>query len=261
MRLPENRWISTLIGSLVLYALIILVILEVVFWGVWSLARRSHPDSLRAELSPAYSGASWVPEVYREQSARLAPPFVYFPFTVTGVTPWHGKYFNNDPHTAGVWRRTDNPDSDRCREQRRFTVWIFGGSTVYGTGVPDADTLPSYLSHDLNRSGRECVDVTNFGVEGYVSTQELILLTEQLKRGGKPDIVIFYDGFNDADVGMAAVDPWRAHYGFGTVKARVEGRSGHASTSYIDSTRFAQLILCGSSSARRTSLSTNRIFR
>jgi lysophospholipase L1-like esterase len=89
--------------------------------------------------------------------------------------------------------------------------------------VPDADTVPSYLSRDLNRSGRECVVVTNFGAEGFVAAQELILLSEQLKRGGKPDVVIFCDGFNDAGVGMTAADPWKAHYGSEIVKARAEG--------------------------------------
>jgi len=94
---------------------------------------------------------------------------------------------------------------------------------VYGTGVPDWATLPSYLSRDLNSDGRACVVVTNFGEESYVTTQELLLLTEHLKRGGSPDIVIFYDGFNDALIGMEAPDPRTAHYGFWTIKERAEG--------------------------------------
>ena len=39
---------------------------------------------------------------------------------------------------------------------------------MYGTGVPDWATLPSYLSRDLNAVG-DCAVVSNFGVEGYVT--------------------------------------------------------------------------------------------
>jgi lysophospholipase L1-like esterase len=135
---------------------------------------------------------------------------------------WHGKYFNNDEHPNGVWRRTVDPSSVRC-EQNRISVWIFGGSTVYGTGVPDDATLPSYLSRRLNRDGRACVVVTNLGSESFVTTQELILLVQLLKRGGRPNIVIFYDGFNDAHLGMQTADPSETHYGIVQIKARAEG--------------------------------------
>jgi lysophospholipase L1-like esterase len=218
-----SRQLFVWVGAFFVGALGVLLTLELVFWGLWSLAVSLHPDPLRPESSPAYAGAVWVPDLYREQSLRLASPYVYAPFTITGITPWHGKYFNNDEHTTGVWRRTDNTDDSRCKDRTRFEVWIFGGSTVYGTGVPDSATLPSFLSRELNSQLRECVEVENFGNESYVTTQELILLSQQLKRGSKPDIVVFYDGFNDAHIGMRAADPAGTHYGLETIKERVEG--------------------------------------
>ena len=181
----------------------------------------SRPTAARNR--PACASATWVPDLYREQALRLAVPYVYVPFAHFGVTPWHGKYFNNDEHTAGVWRRTLDAEGGQCSQQPKTSVWVFGGSTVYGTGVPDWATLPSYLSSSLKSVASACVAVTNFGSESYVSTQEVLLLSEQLKRGGKPDIVIFYDGFNDAHGGMAASDPWVAHYEYATIKARTEG--------------------------------------
>ncbi len=69
-------------------------------------------------------------------------------------------------------------------------VWVFGGSAVWGTGVEWNETIPSYLAN-------YGYNVTNYGETGYVSTQELILLIQELKSGFPPDIVIFYDGFND----------------------------------------------------------------
>jgi lysophospholipase L1-like esterase len=65
--------------------------------------------------------------------------------------------------------------------------------------------------------------VTNFGVEGYVSNQELILLMEQLKAGGHPDIVIFYDGLNDAGEAGPSSGPPKAHFSFDSIKSRMEG--------------------------------------
>ena len=215
-----RRWLS-LVGAAVIATLVVLAGTELVFCAAWSVGRRLHPDALRAERSPAYAGAAWVPELTREQAMRLAAPYRYVPFRISGVAEWHGKYFNNDAHPTGVWRRTANPDTG-CGPKTK--VWIFGGSTVYGTGVPDWATLASYLSKEMNRQGRACVEVTNFGDESYVSTQELLLLIEQVKRGGRPEVVIFYDGFNDAHVGMTEADAWSAHYGLETIRARAEGR-------------------------------------
>jgi lysophospholipase L1-like esterase len=226
---PEStsRWLFAFVGATVIRTLSALTVLELVMFAAWSFARWVHTAPLRPEISPAYAGATWVPDFYREQTLRLAAPYTYVPFRISGVTPWHGKYFNNDEHPAGVYRRTLNPEDGQCQQYPqqypKTSVWVFGGSTVYGTGVPDWATLASYLSRSLKIDGSACVTVTNFGNESYVSTQELLLLSEQLKRGGKPDIVIFYDGFNDASSGMAASDPWVAHYGYATIKARAEG--------------------------------------
>jgi lysophospholipase L1-like esterase len=129
---------------------------------------------------------------------------------------------NNDESNTGLWRRTINPTSDECKT-RPVNVWIFGGSTMYGTAVPDWATIPSYLSRDLNASGSSCVVVSNFGVEGYVSNQELILLMEQLKAGGHPDVVIFYDGLNDAGAAGPSSGPPRPHFSIDKIKPRVEG--------------------------------------
>jgi hypothetical protein len=40
--------------------------------------------------------------------------------------------------------------------------------------------------------------VTNFGEAGYVSTQEVVTLMLELRRGNVPDVVVFYDGYNDS---------------------------------------------------------------
>jgi hypothetical protein len=209
------------------YTMVIVVLaatlLEFVCWAIWSV----HPVTRQAELenqgaSPVYAGVEWAREFWQEEYLRRKKPTVYVPFRIWGVKNWHGKYINNDQGVRGVWRRTINPAS--CDALRRVTVWTFGGSTMYGTAVPDWATIPSYLSREMNAAGsRDCVVVSNFGVEGYVTDQELILLAEQLKTGGHPDIVIFYDGVNDSSLAWPPSGPPDAHFSFRTVKTRVEG--------------------------------------
>jgi len=73
---------------------------------------------------------------------------------------------------------------------------MFGGSTLWGTGSRDRDTIPSIVQQELDGRGIEA-NVLNFGEAGYVSTQNVIALLEELKRRPKPDLVVFYDGVND----------------------------------------------------------------
>jgi lysophospholipase L1-like esterase len=73
---------------------------------------------------------------------------------------------------------------------------MFGGSTMWGAGSRDSFTVPSLLARALQ--GRELrVEITNFGETGYVSTQGVITLLLQLRKGNVPDAVIFYEGVND----------------------------------------------------------------
>ena len=73
---------------------------------------------------------------------------------------------------------------------------MLGGSTVWGLGSRDEFTIPSLLAKKLaERSVRS--RVLNLGQIGYVTTQEIITLLLELQKGNVPDIVIFYDGFND----------------------------------------------------------------
>jgi hypothetical protein len=63
------------------------------------------------------------------------------------------------------------------------------------------------------------VQVSNYGMVGYVSTQEMILLLEQLQKGNVPDLVVFYDGYND--MGSALINH-RAGETYGELSRRLE---------------------------------------
>jgi lysophospholipase L1-like esterase len=213
----------TLLGYAVFTVLAAASGLELMSWVGWSAYREIRPRAYRnGAASPTFAGDAWAPEFWREESARVKLRKFYVPFRLWGVMAWHSKYVNNDESEMGILRRTINPVSSECERKRIVSIWMFGGSTVYGTGVPDWATLPSQLSRDLNSGGTGCVMVTNFGVEAYVTNQELIVLVEQLKAGRHPDIVIFYDGVNDSATAEPSYGP-DAHYMYQTIKARIEG--------------------------------------
>lgn len=210
------------LGFAIVILMLLATLLELVSWAIWSI----HPLNREAELenqeaSPVYAGVDWTQEFWREEFMRRKQLKNYVPFRIWGVTAWNSQFINNDQGATGILRRTINPT--RCDPANPTTVWTFGGSTMYGTAVPDFATIPSYLSRDLNSGSHDCVVVLNFGVEGYVTDQELILLQEQLKAGGRPDIVVLYDGVNDSSLAWAAPGHANPHFLFGTVKNRVEG--------------------------------------
>lgn len=76
-------------------------------------------------------------------------------------------------------------------------VWFFGGSALYGFGSQrDEHTVPSEFARAAERDGIR-VRVRNFGSPAYVNYQEVSLLAKLLASGGTPDLVIFFDGYND----------------------------------------------------------------
>ncbi len=73
---------------------------------------------------------------------------------------------------------------------------MLGGSSLWGFGARDDQTIPSLLARNLDQRGWR-VELKNLSEIGYVSTQELIALVRELQAGYRPDVVIFYDGVND----------------------------------------------------------------
>ncbi|MEZ5322018.1 MAG: SGNH/GDSL hydrolase family protein [Microthrixaceae bacterium] len=79
-----------------------------------------------------------------------------------------------------------------------LTVWYFGGSTMFGTGQRDGHTIPSVVARLAERDGIRIRSV-NFGVPAQVNWIETLRFAEALhSRAPKPDLVVFYDGVNDA---------------------------------------------------------------
>ena len=71
-------------------------------------------------------------------------------------------------------------------------VWLLGGSTMFGSGVADHETIPAQLEQRLGRP------VINLGVWGDGSLVENRLLNSLLRMGYRPAMVIFLDGIDEA---------------------------------------------------------------
>jgi len=183
-----------------------------------------HPGIAQGPASPAYQGYPWAQEFWKEEYLRRGTAYKdrYVPFLIWGGKPWHSEYINVDESFMGNLRRTANPLNPACNQTPRKLIWMFGGSTVFGLGVPDTETIPSNLSRQLNSAGSFCFVIVNAGVEGYVTNQELLLLVEALKTGQRPDMVIFYDGVNEGEAATSA-GIQVPHLEFERVKARIEG--------------------------------------
>lgn len=122
--------------------------------------------------------------------ANLASKMQVAPYYHWRRAPYNGNVIKIDENAI---RRTIKAPLANAKK-----VFLFGGSTMWGTGVPDQYTIASQLQALLGPS----YDVYNYGETAFVSVQELNLLLEQLSKGEKPDIVVFYDGVNDGYAGM-----------------------------------------------------------
>ncbi len=175
--------------------LLLLIFLEVTCGLVYHLLPgKSGPDYF--QKSESYKNSPWARDYDQELFSSYNTswrPYVYW-----RRTPMKGKYINVD---ARGRRHTVPPATPDTNTSRKLKIFMFGGSTLWGEGVRDRYTLPSLVWRDL--AARHInAEVTNFGEVAYVNTQELIELIMQLERGNVPDVVIFYDGYNDVYAGL-----------------------------------------------------------
>jgi lysophospholipase L1-like esterase len=143
-------------------------------------------------LVEGYAGANWPVEHYRELELleERWQPYVYF----------RQKAFRGKTITVGAdgVRATWQPPASETQRPEHGTVKVLllGGSSLWGFGARDDQTIPSLLARSLHDQGWR-VELNNLSEIGYVSTQELIALLRELQGGYRPDVVIFYDGVND----------------------------------------------------------------
>lgn len=134
----------------------------------------------------------WFPQYVKEYDETR--PQTWRSYVYWGRFPsYHGEHINID--SAGR-RFTPQPTSPATPVAR---VFLFGGSTAWGTSQRDSQTIAAETARRLQTLAGpgQRIELTNYAENGYVTTQELLTLQWALRRGARPDIVVMYDGIND----------------------------------------------------------------
>ena len=90
------------------------------------------------------------------------------------------------------------PEFSIEKPDNTFRVIAVGGSTTFGIGVKDASTWPSILGDKLQNFSEDIdIEVINAGIPAIGSLNESKLIKGKLVNY-EPDMIIIYDGANDA---------------------------------------------------------------
>ena len=123
--------------------------------------------------------------------------------------------------SEGIRKTEFNSRSDDPK--KNVTIWALGGSTMRGSTSGDDKTIASQLAKALNASGDgRHFTVTNYGMLSFNSLLEAKYLQKLLiESPEKPNLIIFYDGTNDAKYFAEHGTPY-GHHGYRRVRAIIE---------------------------------------
>jgi len=177
-----KNYASTIIISLVL--LIALEVLVRVFWVESAHERRGYSSEVIAQIY----GNSQVAD-YETVLTEQAVGWEYHPFVEYKEAPREGRF--NSVSTENI-RCNQNGVANCSLATGEKVIWLFGGSTVFGYGAKNNETIAAHLE-----SLMPGYKVVNLGHSSYYSTPERILFNAYLSQGLKPEMAIFIDGLND----------------------------------------------------------------
>jgi hypothetical protein len=140
------------------------------------------PDFIKRNY--AHMSAADVDELLRTTNSLR---FRYEPVMGFLQRPTTSKFVNVDAY--GI---RQNGKTDRDITDIQAAIWMLGGSTTFGFGVADHETIPAQLEAVVKRP------VVNFGVSNFASFEENLLLNHYLRIGYRPAMAIFLDGINEA---------------------------------------------------------------
>jgi len=125
-------------------------------------------------------------EVYKQQST----PVIYSPLTEFRESPKNQSFVS----VSKIGNRCNEINITKCESAKggENEIWIFGGSTVFGYGLKNNETISAHLDKLI-------IDkkVINFGQGYFNSTQSRIFFQNLLTYLPKPHSVIFMEGFNE----------------------------------------------------------------
>lgn len=139
-------------------------------------------SNIRSNKDAFFSKDSTKDGLHKLDRIHSQLPSEYKSFVV-----WKTKNFNSEFTTI------QGPYNSRKSNSELIdgSVWFFGGSTIWGYGVSDSQTIPSQYN---SLTG---IPVYNFGELGWNSRQSLNQLISSLGDQYKPSLMVFYEGVND----------------------------------------------------------------
>jgi lysophospholipase L1-like esterase len=186
-------WIRKVADAWLILGITIALFVFIEFFG-FLVAMIHRPYDSRANL-PVYKTFDKRVEFWREHEKTWYKNQRYSPYHLWNRKAFSGRWHNVDAN--GVRVTHYNADEKKGGVKK---IFMFGGSTLWGTGAADWETISSYLAKFLNKDTPRNA-VYNYGETGYVSSQGLNRLISEIKIGNIPDLVIFYEGINDAFMG------------------------------------------------------------
>lgn len=179
------------------------------------------------EVGHPFAGQDWYLDFLRARDG-----------TREKYDPWRGywAYPTTSPHlnvdSAG-YRVTLQPTASG---QGRRTVFLLGGSAMWGYTARDSMTIASLVAAGLHAVGISDVEVINLAQPGYTVAHEVATLMHELQRGRSPAVAVFFTGINDIRTTQHTQEPGHVFF---------EGRFTHLFE--VESQRgfFASLVTPG----------------
>ncbi len=171
-----------------LISIVILIIIEILFRLFTDEIHRHQKLGYSDDVIEVIYGKDSL-EDYKTVLIQQSSGVEYHPFVEFKEMPRKGKYVSVSKDNL---RCNINNDNSCNLAFGKGVIWVFGGSTVFGYGVKNSETIPAYL-----QSAMPQYKIVNMGQGSYYSTSESILFNEKLSSGIAPEIAIFIDGLND----------------------------------------------------------------
>jgi hypothetical protein len=160
------------------------LLLIIVNWACGLYLGNSTPGKKRDELPNFKADYAHAKNVFKDYN-RVQHQ--YEPFVEWKTLPYNGKTL----HINEQGQRTH--EVKLVSQKPEKIIRFFGGSTMWGEGSDDQHTIPA-LFNETNPQ----YEVYNHAQLAYNSRQELDALINVYSKEQKADVVVFYDGVNDA---------------------------------------------------------------
>lgn len=177
-----EKKIFSVTRTIAVNVIVFLILLFIVNWACGIYLERAASE--KRHSLPNYAGdVAYAKEIFNDYHSVA---HTYTPFVGWQMLPYQGKTVTIDEHG---WRT--HPAMNDTNDS--MVVRFFGGSTMWGEGSDDANTIPALFNETFPE-----LTVHNHGQLAYNSRQNLDALISLYSKGESADVVIFYDGVNDA---------------------------------------------------------------